>query len=252
MPPTVPVPPGPAFNAAGSSEKLTAPTVPATPFPQYDVSVPIGPIPPGPFNPPFTLNTRTPFDTTPLRTRPFIRTRFGAVALCDRVFLEDKLWLGPVFRLLADGVSAPLLFGALGEAFERYVIRLIQFATTNGGAAGRSAVYANPKAGSLEITDVCVRAGPALVMIECKMAWLPQQAQWEYGDAAFIKAIRERLATYGKSNKGIGQLARSIVGTNPEYLSSESVEPNTNSRTTADGCRPACSSAARIVQRRAW
>jgi len=63
--PTVPTPPGIVFNAAGSSEKLTAPTVPATPFPQYDVSVPIGPIPSGPFNPPFTLNTRTPFDTTP-------------------------------------------------------------------------------------------------------------------------------------------------------------------------------------------
>lgn len=62
------VPPGPAgivFNAAGSSEKLTAPTVPATPFPQYDITVPIGPIAAGPLNPPFTLNTRTPFDTSP-------------------------------------------------------------------------------------------------------------------------------------------------------------------------------------------
>lgn len=159
-----------------------------------------------------TISQATPFDTTPLRTRPFIRTRFGAVALCDRVFLEDKLWLGPVFRLLADEVSAPLLFGALGAAVERYVIRLIQFAATRGGAAGGTTVFANPKAGGIEITDVCVRVGPVLVMIECKTAWLPQQAQWEYGDAAFIRAVRERLATYGKSNKGIGQLARSIVG----------------------------------------
>jgi hypothetical protein len=62
VPPTAP---GIVFNAAGSSEKLTAPTVPATPFPQYDLSVPIGPIPAGPFNPPFTLNTRTPFNTNP-------------------------------------------------------------------------------------------------------------------------------------------------------------------------------------------
>src|SRR3974390_1410167 len=45
VPPTAPPAPGIVFNAAGSSEKLTAPTVPATPFPQYDVSVPIGPIP---------------------------------------------------------------------------------------------------------------------------------------------------------------------------------------------------------------
>ncbi|WP_162601302.1 heme-binding protein [Occallatibacter savannae] len=60
-----PTAPGAVFNAAGSSEKLTAPTVPATPFPQYDTTIPIGPIPPGPLNPPFTLNTRTPFDTNP-------------------------------------------------------------------------------------------------------------------------------------------------------------------------------------------
>jgi hypothetical protein len=159
-----------------------------------------------------TISPATPFDTTPLRTRPFIRTRFGAVALCDRVFLEDKLWLGPVFRLLADGISAPLLFGALGVAVERYVIRLIRSAATRASAAAHTIVYANPKAGSIEIADVCVRVGAALVMIECKTAWLPQQAQWEYGDAAFIRAVRERLATHGKSNKGVGQLARSIVG----------------------------------------
>jgi hypothetical protein len=48
VPPTVPIPLGIVFNAAGSSEKLTAPKVPATSFPQYDVSVPIGPIAAGP------------------------------------------------------------------------------------------------------------------------------------------------------------------------------------------------------------
>jgi hypothetical protein len=63
VPPTAP---DIAFNAAGSSERLTAPTVPATPFPQYDLSIPVGPIAAGPLNPPFSLNTRTPFDTLPL------------------------------------------------------------------------------------------------------------------------------------------------------------------------------------------
>ena len=63
-----PPPPAPvvAFNAAGSSEKLTAPTIPAPPFPEYDLTIPDGPIPPGPLNPPFALNTRTPFGTNPL------------------------------------------------------------------------------------------------------------------------------------------------------------------------------------------
>jgi hypothetical protein len=65
VPPTVSDPPGTAFYAAGTSEAVSAPLIPAPAFPQYDMSVPIGPIPLGPLNPPFTLNTRTPFDTTP-------------------------------------------------------------------------------------------------------------------------------------------------------------------------------------------
>lgn len=78
VPPTVPVPPFIVFNAAGSSEKLTAPTIgpgPAgLPFPQYDLSIPVGAIAPGVhipspggpiFNPPHTLNTRTPFGPPP-------------------------------------------------------------------------------------------------------------------------------------------------------------------------------------------
>ncbi|WP_400765362.1 hypothetical protein [Methylosinus sporium] len=153
----------------------------------------------------------TPFDTTPLRARPFVRTKRGSVVLSDRIFLQDKLWLGPVFRLLADGVPASKLFASFGAAIESYVIRLLRSAATRAGDAKRI-VVANPKAGQSEITDICIREGPILVMIESKTAWLPEKAQWEYGDAAFVTAIRDRLASYGKPNKGIGQLARSIVG----------------------------------------
>jgi hypothetical protein len=58
-----PTAPGLVLNAAGSSEKLTAPalTPPAAPFPMYDLTIPSGPNA-GP--PPF-LNTRTPYDTSP-------------------------------------------------------------------------------------------------------------------------------------------------------------------------------------------
>ncbi len=51
VPPTAP---GIAFNAAGSSERLTAPKVPAAPFNEYDLAVPDG-----------LTNPRTPFDTSP-------------------------------------------------------------------------------------------------------------------------------------------------------------------------------------------
>jgi hypothetical protein len=66
-----PTAPGIVFNAAGSSEALTAPNVPggAPPFPEYNIGIPAGPIAAGslnPPNPPFALNTRTPFNTSPL------------------------------------------------------------------------------------------------------------------------------------------------------------------------------------------
>jgi hypothetical protein len=101
VPPTVPDPPGIVFNAAGSSEKLTAPTVPATPFPQYDVTVPIGPIPPGPFNPPFTLNTRTPFDTTP--PEPPLPANIDGVPMQDVINDPILLLQKDIQRLVDDG-----------------------------------------------------------------------------------------------------------------------------------------------------
>jgi len=100
VPPTAP---GIVFNAAGSSEKLTAPTVPATPFPQYDVTVPIGPIPPGPFNPPFTLNTRTPFDTTP--PEPPLPANINGVPMQDVINDPILLLQKDIQQLVAEGYT---------------------------------------------------------------------------------------------------------------------------------------------------
>jgi hypothetical protein len=101
--PTVPSPPGIIFNAAGSSEKLTAPTVPATPFPQYDVGVPIGPIPSGPFNPPFTLNTRTPFDTAP--PEPALPANINAVPMQEVINDPISLLQKDIELLVAAGYT---------------------------------------------------------------------------------------------------------------------------------------------------
>lgn len=98
VPPTAP---GIVFNAAGSSEKLTAPTVPATPFPQYDVSIPIGPIPAGPLNPPFKLNTRTPFDTNP--PEPPLPANINGVAMQDIVNDPIVLLQRDIQQLVDDG-----------------------------------------------------------------------------------------------------------------------------------------------------
>jgi hypothetical protein len=100
-----PTSPGIVFNAAGSSEKLTAPTVvpPAKPFPQYDLSIPIGTMPPGPLNPPFTLNTRTPFDTNP--PEPPLPTDIDGVPMQDIVNDPIVLLQKEVEQLVADGYT---------------------------------------------------------------------------------------------------------------------------------------------------
>ena len=138
VPPTAPAPPGIVFNAAGSSEKLTAPTVPATPFPQYDISVPVGPIAPGPFNPPFTLNTRTPYETTP--PEPPLPLSISGVPMQD-VVNDPILLLQKDVELLVDA----------GYSFEGTAINIatttpINFLTTpNSGAQGPTVAVALPQ-----------------------------------------------------------------------------------------------------------
>ena len=137
VPPTAP---GIVFNAAGSSEKLTAPTVPATPFPQYDVTVPIGAIPAGPFNPPFTLNTRTPFDTTP--PEPPLPPNIDGVPMQDVINDPILLLQKRVEQLVADGYKFE------GTALNIATTTPLSFLkNANSGAAGPTVPVTVPQFG---------------------------------------------------------------------------------------------------------
>lgn len=128
------------INAAGSSEAETARTAPATPFPMYDVSMPIGPIPPGPFNPPFTLNTRTPFDTSP--PEPPLPASINGVPM--QTVVNDPISL--LQKEIAD-------LAASGHTFRGTVLniateRSIAFLTAaNTGATGPRATVLLPQFG---------------------------------------------------------------------------------------------------------
>ncbi len=140
VPPTAPTPPGSVFNAAGSSEKLTAPTVPATPFPQFDLGIPIGPIPLGPSNPPFTLNTRTPYDTTP--PEPPLPANINGVPMQD-VINDPILLLQKEINLLVEA----------GHTFEGTALNIatttpLSFLTNaNSGAGGPTVQVTVPQFG---------------------------------------------------------------------------------------------------------
>ena len=128
------------FNAAGSSEKLTAPTVPATPFPMYDMSVGIGPIPAGALNPPFALNTRTPFETNP--AEPPLPASINGVAIQDVINDPILLLQAEIQQQLKEGFT-----------FEGVALNIASQATVkflknaNSGASGPSVAVAVPQFG---------------------------------------------------------------------------------------------------------
>jgi hypothetical protein len=131
---------GVVFNAAGSSEQLTAPTVPATPFPQYNLSVPIGPIAAGPFNPPFTLNTRTPYDTSP--PEPPLPANIDGVSMQDVVNDPILLLQKEIQKLVAEGYAFE------GTALNIATTTPVTFLTTaNSGAAGPTVPVTVPQFG---------------------------------------------------------------------------------------------------------
>jgi len=126
VPPTAP---GVIFNAPGSSEKLTAPTVPAAAFPEYDLTVPPGPIPAGPINPPFTLNTRTPYDTAP--AEPALPANINGVAMQDVINDPILLLQKDVQSLVNDGYTFE------GTSLNIATVTPLNFLkTANSGAAG--------------------------------------------------------------------------------------------------------------------
>jgi hypothetical protein len=89
LPPTPPPPP-PAINAVGSSEKLTAPQIPAVPFHEYDLGFPAN-----------ATNPRTPFDTTP--PEPDLPAEIDGVLMQDVINDPARLLQAVISEQVASG-----------------------------------------------------------------------------------------------------------------------------------------------------
>jgi hypothetical protein len=104
------------------------------------VSVPIGPIPPGPFNPPFALNTRTPYDTSP--PEPPLPANINGVPMQDVVNDPILLLQKEIEVLVADGYTFE------GTALNIATTTPVSFlTTTNSGAAGPAVPVVVPQFG---------------------------------------------------------------------------------------------------------
>jgi hypothetical protein len=154
-------PPAPGFsiNAAGSSEKLTAPTVPAPPFPQYDLSIAPAPTPlPPALKEVFNQNTRTPFDTSPPEP-PIPNTPANQALVNDPIMmLQDDIQ-----KLVEQGYTFE------GTALNIATQTPISFLTTpNSGAGGPKLAVTVPQFGGgieniqfLQGETVTVQSKPA-------------------------------------------------------------------------------------------
>jgi len=125
--------PGIVLNAASSSEKLTAPTVPAAPFPQYDLSILPAPTPlPPALQEVFNQNTRTPFETSPPEP-PFPNTPANQALVNDPI----KLLQDDIQKLVDEGYT-----------FEGITLNIatqtpVSFLTTPNSGAGGPKVAVN-------------------------------------------------------------------------------------------------------------
>jgi hypothetical protein len=114
--------------------------VPATPFPQYDLSIPVGPIAAGPSNPPFTLNTRTPFDTTP--AEPPLPANIDGVPMQDVINDPILLLQKEIETLVAEG------YGFEGTALNIATATPLTFLkNANSGGAGPTVAVTVPQFG---------------------------------------------------------------------------------------------------------
>jgi hypothetical protein len=125
-------PTAPTFviNAAGSSEKLTAPKVPAAPFNEYDLTVPAG-----------AGNPRTPFDTSP--PEPPLPAAISGVAMQNAINDPILLLQAEVNQQIKDGYNFED-----GVALNISTLTPVTFLTTaNSGPTGPTAKASLPQFG---------------------------------------------------------------------------------------------------------
>jgi len=159
-----------------------------------------------------------------IRDRPVLRLEDGRAVILDAQMFYEKIAVGPLFHAnshaekLKSG-SVNRLFGAFGDAFERYaddalkrmhptgrgLVERVQF-----GAKGRTAKGEEFEVDTLMVEPIGETL--AVIVVEAKAVILPEYAILD-DPAIFLKVLRSR---YGKDpdgkerDKGVAQLARII------------------------------------------
>lgn len=154
-----------------------------------------------------------PFDLRPFWDHPILEAQDGRSIVIDPHILSEKMVLGPAFHLAshARGKTGCDALGALGRAFEGYVITLLQ---------GMSRpVIANPTRpsanGLVELTDAAVVIDDAVLLFEAKSVFIPEKIALGDDSEAYAVELRKKYVETtgrgGTSAQGVGQLAGAVA-----------------------------------------
>lgn len=163
-----------------------------------------------------TVKGRYDGDYRSLRERPVFNFARDRSIIFDPTFYLDNLTAAPLFRVISNGTSSLVAFGAFGNAFEDYTIQLLRGRFPTGSGILYERLQCNVKGRSASGQDFEVDAVlndvTSIAMFEMKAAWIREETITASDPQMFIDEIRKKYGYIEDSDerpKGVAQLARS-------------------------------------------
>lgn len=185
-----------------------------------------------------------PYDYRPLREKPILRAQDGRAIVLDPVFYSEKAFVGPLFLLVARKSKGKVneLFGAFGNAFERYACDILErmFPDISGAVTKRLScnIHGTDQKGNEIEIDACLNDIIEMVLFEMKAVWIREDEILTENHERYLQHLRKKYSvTRGTSrkrkSKGIGQLVRVIktlaskewLGPNQEFSQVQLIYP---------------------------
>jgi len=167
-----------------------------------------------------SVDERVQYEFKSLRQRPLLRTADGRAIILDPVFYSERATVGPLF-LLSEGVStqtANRIFGAFGEAFERYARDIFQkMYPSPSSLLVKRFIYdlrgRDLTGHEIQIADGCLNNVTDLILFEMKAVWIRDTAILDEDPERYLELLRDRygIGKRGERSKGIAQLATAIA-----------------------------------------
>jgi hypothetical protein len=157
------------------------------------------------------------FDFKLFRQRPILRLSDGRFILLDRIFFQDMMACGPMFKILNLDTDNRV-FGEFGNSFERYCYKVVSYhhgrmkdRNIENGVLSRNRQIVVDSHKTAELCDISVSYENSLVMIEAKGVWLRDDKLKPMDYEIFWEELSSKYGVAeGHRDKGVGQLARSI------------------------------------------